>query len=295
MEQKVKDFNLVLKQLKLMGKLSMVLIIICFIVFFQNASYGIGMFLVFLAYFVLFFRRKVRMYQKELKTAILEESMRPTLGTITYKRKDQAAQETVIAAALLPMADPKGTVVRDTVRGAYRGHPVLVSDVTVNYATTVVNSRGKPVKTVGHLSGCYWEMELDKPLPRDFVLWPKESLPEDARAAHFSDWREHPILTSDESTAAFAESHLLYVPKDQLPPVFWSRFVRAFEQLVQLTPGRAAIRARGNRLWFFIENRFVYTLNIPIRMTITEGILRTNPLPEVEHMAKVAETLMKMQ
>lgn len=295
MEQKAKDFNLVLKQLKLMGKLSMVFIIICFMVFFQNASYGIGMFIVFLVYFVLFFRGKVRMYQKELKTTILEEGMRPILGTITYKRKDPAALEAVTAAGLLPMADPKGTVVRDTVRGACHGHPVLLTDVTTNYATTVVNPKGKQVKTMGHLSGCCWEMELGKPLPRDFVLWSKETLPEDARTSHFSDWNEHPISTGDEGTAAFAESHLLYVPKDQPPPVFWSRFTRAFDQLIQHTPGRVSVQVRGNLLWFFIESRFVYTLNIPIRMPITEGILRTNPLPEVEYMAKVAETLMKMQ
>lgn len=295
MEQKAKDFNVVLKQLKLMGKLSMVFIIICFMVFFQNASYGIGMFIVFLAYFVLFFRGKVRMYQKELKTTILEENMRPLLGTVTYKPKDQAALEAVTAAGLLPMADPKGTVVRDTVRGAYRGRPVLLTDVTTNYATTVVNPKGKPVKTLDHLSGCYWEMELEQPLPRDFALWPKETLPEDARTSHFSDWIEHPISTSGEGTTAFAESHLLYVPKDQPPPVFWNRFARAFDQLIQHTPGRVAVQARGNMLWFFIENRFVYTLKIPIRMQITERILRTNPLPEVEYIAKVTDTLMKMR
>lgn len=295
MEQKAKDFNLVLKQLKLMGKLSMVFIIICFMVFFQNASYGIGMFIVFLVYFVLFFRGKVRMYQKELKTTILEEAMRPILGSITYKPKDQAALETVTAAGLLPIAEPKGTVVRDIVRGAFHGHPVLLTDVTTNYATTVVNSKGKPVKTLDHLSGCYWEMELDKPLPRDFALWPKDTLPDDARMSHFSNWNEYPISTGDEGAAAFAESHLLYVPKDQPPPVFWNRFARAFDQLIQHTPGRVAVQAKGNMLWFFIENRFVYTLNIPIRATITEKILRTNPLPEVEYIAKVTEALLKMQ
>lgn len=299
MQKKPEDFNVVVKQLRLMGKLSAVFIIICFMVAFQNLSFGIGMFVVLAFYFIFFYRRKVRLYQKELKNAILTGSFRPTLGEITFNAKDPEARKAVAESGLLPLAQPDGLVVRDTVRGTCYGCPAFLTDVTANYFTTRTDKHGKEARALEYLSGCCFEVEPNSKLPREFILWHRECMPEEARSAHLTGWSKSPIPCEEDDPPEYlpllAEKYDLYVPQGQKPPELWDRFIRAFGQLVEFTPGHAVLQVSEHRIRIFIESRFVYTLQIPVYQPVTNAILHADAFPEMEYMVRVVNTVMRLR
>ena len=292
MEEKAKNLNVVLKQLRLMGKLSAVFIIICFMVYFRNISVGIGMFVVLAVYFIFFYRRKVRLYQKEIKDTILAEGLRPALGEITYKLKDPDARAEVLASGFLPAAEPEHIVVRETVRASWHGAPLLLTDVSTNYRSTAANKKGKTVPVMDYLSGCYLELRLPAPAAHDFMLWPADMLPEAIRAEHFSGWQQ---VTAPAGEPALPEGYLVYVPQGQPAPELYDRLRRDFAHLVEFTPGRAAMQVQGDRVRFFIKGRFVYTIKLSIFQPMSAAILTTNPFPEIDHELRVAETVTRMQ
>lgn len=299
LEEKAKNLNIVLKQLRLMGKLSAVFIILCFMAFFQNLSIGIGMFLVLAAYFILFYRRKVRLYQREVKGTIVAEGLRPVLGAVAYRAKDGEARAAVLAAdGFLPLERSKGLVVRDTVRADYKQRPLLLTDVSTRYRTVVTNARGKQVPLLDPLSGCYFEWQLPAAVPADFTLWPDAALPDDARAALLAGWREQPLPTAaadGEAMPPLPDGYRLYTRAGQPALAAYPRLWREFAALCAGTPGQVALQARGDMVRIFIKGRFVYAVRLSIFTPMTPALLRSNPVPEAGGMLRVAEAVARMQ
>lgn len=292
MKEKISKLNETQKKLRLLSTIFIVSAILCIVLLFKNPPFACGMFVVLMLFYIFYFKRGTRKYEQSVKEAIIEEGLRFAFRKISYKAKNGVSGEVIAGAEFVPAEHVSQMVVRDTVQGVYQGMAAFLTDITTDYETNVSDSRGKTRKVQDHLSGCYYEVQLPRDQGPEFILWPKASMTDAAREIYFAGKRKLPV-TEKGAGGFLPEYYLIYGSGEGGEPVITDEFVRMFKELAQFTPGLAAVQVAGNHMRVFLQNRFLYTAALPIKLEITSKLLTMNPFPEMNYLLRLADVLIK--
>ena len=239
--------------------------------------------LVFLFYLFVF-RKQSKRYQKAVKTATLEECLRPFLKNISYQEKDGLDPKAILNAGMIPIEHEKSLLIRDIVHGSYQALPVFLSDVTSDYVSAKSIKRGNEKPVFDFLSGNWFEICFKESFPISCTIWDKELISDSAREDFFKDFH-----SADSSQSAELRNRFYTYTKDCSEIVIPEKLVKALLKLADFTPGRIAVQLDGQHFRIFIRNRFLYTKNVSPKIEITPQILQHNQYPEISYILRAAD------
>lgn len=101
--------------------------------------------------------------------------------------------------------------------------------------------------------------------------------------------------------AVLQKNYRLYIPKTASPDDYQSqslgqkgnfseRLLKAFRYLTEFTPGHVAMQVQGQYLRVFIRNRFMYTIDVPVRTELTTKLITYNEFSEIHYLLRIADT-----
>lgn len=285
MNEKISALNRAKQTLQTILLVITILTVFCLLLSFKVPAAGAVLFLVLIAAYFLYYKRKVSQFKQQVKQTIIEEGLRSFLKDITYQQKQGVPAEEITGARFIPAEHPKNLLIRDTVRGTYQMLPVLLTDLTADFQAAFTDKKGKEQKVTDFLSGCYFDIQLAAPAGTDCILLPKSYMPAEARDIYFGH------LACLDAPGELAKDYCLYAADKENPPCLPEEFLKAFQRLIEYTPGQAAVQLSGRHLRVFIRRRFVYTVDIPMRTEITARLLSSNPFAEMHYLLRLADAL----
>lgn len=291
MNDKINALNAYKKKLQTIGLIYTISAILCILLIFKFRTVGIALFFVLAAFHVFVFKRMIRSFREQVKTAILEEGFRPFIKDITYQKKDGLSPAEVSAMQFLPAWHKDRILVRDTIRGTYQAMPVVLTDLTTDFQSSAPGKNGVRKDTVDFLSGCLLDIQLSGNSGADYLLLPK-NLFNAPTLKHYLDAKEQAAFEEVAFVGDLAGQFLLYTSPENDKPEIPKEFAKAILRLAEFTPGQTMVQVSGDHLRIFIRNRFLYTYSFLLRTEITSKLLSSNPLPELPYMTRVADALL---
>lgn len=290
MNDKLNALNAYKKKLQTIGLAYTIAAILCILLIFKFRAVGIILFFALAAFHVFIFKRMIRSYRAQLKTAILEEGFRPFIKDISYQPKNALSHSDISAMQLLPAWHENSILVRDTIRGTYQAMPAVLTDLTTDFQSFSPNKNGVMKDTVEFLSGCLLELRLPFDSGENYLLLPKDLFNAPTREHYLSARKEH-AFEQVAFVGDLAGQYLLYIAPEDDKPVIPKEFAKAILRLTEFTPGQMVLQVSGRHLRIFIRNRFLYTGSLPLRTEPTARLLSSNPLPELPYMLRIADAL----
>lgn len=292
MNDKLNALNAYKKKLQTIGLAYTIGALLCVFLIFKFRTAGIILFFALAAFHVFIFKRMLRSYREQIKTAILTEGFRPFIKDISYQKKNALSPSEISAMRLLPAWHENSILVRDTIRGTYQAMPAVLTDLTTDFQSFAPNKNGIMKDTVDFLSGCLFELLLPNDSGEDYLLLPKDLFNAPTREHYFNTRKEH-VFEEVAFIGDLANQYLLYISPEDDKPVIPKEFAKAILRLREFTPGQIIVQVSGSHLRIFIRNRFLYTSDLPLRAEITSRLLSSNPLPELPYMLRIADALLR--
>lgn len=289
MNEKIKKIQQEKKKAQIMIGVFAAGLLLSLILTFLRSPLSALLFGIMFLFYVFIFRRQAKHYQNAIKTATLEECMRPYLKDITFEEKNGLEAEHISSSHFFPIQHDKSILIRDTIHGTYQALPAFLSDVTCDYTSIRPMKNGKEKPILDFISGNWFEIRFSSPLPCSCIIWDKQFLDSTAREPFFEDFR----MISSCQNKEFENQFFIYTKDDEdftLP----KEVTGALLKLAEFTPGQAAAQLDGSVFRIFIRNRFLYTSSVSPKVEISPQILQHNQYPEISCILRVADAVRKM-
>lgn len=287
MNEKIASLQKEQKNLQMFGTGYLICLIACMFLGFVSAMASAALAAVMVLVYIFVIRSWIKKYRQDVKTAMIEESFRPHFKQITYVPKNGVAPETITDSGFLPVTHEKTLVIRDTIQGTYQAMPALLTDYSGDFVTSSTEKKGGSKDSYNFLSGCYFDLKLNRKTDLDCVIWPEGSVPDSVLDSQYPDMEVSARKASGKSDHEFR----IYLPHGcdagSIPEDFLSAVVR----LTEYTPGEAAVQVHDGHLRIFIRNRFLYPMKLKIQAPITAQLLTSVPFPEIHYILRVADAL----
>lgn len=283
MNEKITFLKQKQKHLQILGTVFMIGLILVLLTGMKSQILSAALAFLFLLIYLFVIRSAKKNYQQAIKTAILEESFRPQFKQITYQSKNGILPSEIASTGFFPVAHEKNILIRDTLKGSYQGMPVVLTDLTFDITTS---HPGSSKNTVGFVSGCYFDIRLNKPTGLHCCLWSEACMPQ-----HQKQLYPDLVCSHLETTGEKPHSYCLYQPSDAQEASLPDTLLKAICRLDEYTPGAIALQIADQHLRIFIRNRFLYTMTVKIQAPITSQLLTANPFPEIHAILRTADTL----
>lgn len=275
------------KKLQLLQTLYLICLIPCAVLGFLSVMASAALAAALMLIYIFVMRPCIKRYQQDVKAATIEESFRPHFKQITYKSKDGVSAGSITDSGFLPVAHPNTLIIRDTIQGTYQAMPVLLTDYSGDFASITCDKNGNSRETYDFLTGCYFDLKLQKHSDLNCVIWPEDQIPFSILDKQYPEMTGSSLKLSGKSEHSFR----VYLPEGCEPLSIPENFLSAFARLAEYTPGQPAVQIYDGHLRIFIRNRFIYPMKPKVQTIITPQLLTSVPFPEIHHILRVADTL----
>lgn len=289
MNEKIKKIQQEKKKAQIMIGIFVVGLLFSLILTFRRSPLATLLLGIMFLFYVFVFRRQAKQYQNVIKTATLEECLRPYLKEITYEEKNGLKSEHISESHFLPVQHDKSILIRDTVRGTYQALPAFLSDVTCDYTSVRPVKHGNEKPILDFISGNWFEIRFSSPLPYSCTIWDKQLVDSTAREPFFEGFR----MMSGCQAREFENKFFTYT-KEAEDFILPEEVTGALLKLAEFTPGQVAAQLDGPVFRIFIRNRFLYTNAVSPKVEITPQLLQHNQYPEISYILRVADAVRKM-
>ena len=154
---------------------------------------GIAGFILAMIIYVAMLSKKKKEYKTHVKAAILEEGYRSHLRDPHYLPKEGISKEAIIDGGFLPVEREDKLLIKETVKGSYKNHPVTLAEVTTSFRSLKKDKKGGEKSFEDFLSGVYFEMELSgeelMEADRQLMVWQKDAYDIQTMQDSYQGWK----------------------------------------------------------------------------------------------------------
>lgn len=240
-----------------------------------------------------------KQFQQKAQTIRLSNCFSDVLEDPVYTAEKGISIDEIKAAGFIPSEEPEEIVIRDTTKGSFEGHPVVISDLVTNFRS-VKGTKDDQKKDTVFLCGAWFDFTLPSSFNRELILWNKAvPLVNYTKDRYFSEYeiyqsKDTSIDLSVLSDAAEFDDHYVIFLKKGADPKEVSLPADFLTGLCEYTAnvhGTPFVQIKEDHLRIFTRNRFMTVLQFSLKNEITPELLMHNDFQEIRVLLEIGRTL----